>query len=426
MRLRGLVEGLALDSGQAYPQLAITTLRIWFFISASHAGIVATIFLEPKALTLLFVLLQYAYANRALRTALKALKSREMTATPTEEKMTQVKRGDGGSAIRRYIPRMDDVGTKWHPRAKAIAGIPHPIPYQGSKRQLASIIVGYLPASCERLIEPFAGSAAVSLAAAHLRKANRFLLNDAHAPLMQLWRQIIEDPDGLARQYRQLWQAQVGDERGFYDRVRARFNGSHSPADFLYLLARCVKAAIRYNSRGEFNNSPDNRRLGARPNTMAKHVLGASCLLRDRTVLTVGDYKMPLSDAGPNDVVYMDPPYQGVCNTHNHRYASPLDHSEYAEILAGLNDRRVPFIISYDGRTGEKTFGRPLPRSLGLQHIEIKVGRSTQATLLGRDHWTYESLYLSPALLAKLQPKRRKSEQLLFDLESYGEAGWAT
>lgn len=56
------------------------------------------------------------------------------------------------------------------------------------------------------------------------------------------------------------------------------------------------------------------------------------------------------------------------------------------------------FIVSYDGRTGDKTYGEPLPDSLGLTHIEVHVGRSTQATLLGRDHDTFESLCLSPAV----------------------------
>ena len=36
-----------------------------------------------------------------------------------------------------------------------------------------------------------------------------------------------------------------------------------------------------------------------------------------------------------------------------------------------------------------------MPETLGLVHIEVHAGRSTQATLLGRDHDTYESLYLS-------------------------------
>ena len=134
--------------------------------------------------------------------------------------------------------------------------VPHPIPYQGSKRNLAQVILSYLPARFTRLVEPFAGSAAISLAAAYRRQTDRFLINDRHEPLVALWREITERPDELADEYEELWRDQIGNERKFYDQVRTRFNKTHRPAAFLYLLARCVKAAIRYNGSGEFNNSP--------------------------------------------------------------------------------------------------------------------------------------------------------------------------
>jgi len=72
--------------------------------------------------------------------------------------------------------------------------------------------------------------------------------------------------------------------------VRDRFNRSHQPDDFLYLLARCVKAVIRYNAQGEFNNTPDNRRKGARPSEMQKRLAGTSELLRGKTRITAWDY----------------------------------------------------------------------------------------------------------------------------------------
>jgi len=40
-----------------------------------------------------------------------------------------------------------------------------------------------------------------------------------------------------------------------------------------------------------------------------------------------------------------------------------------------------------------------LPEHLNLIKIAIHAGRSSQATLLGRDDITIESLYLSPALV---------------------------
>ncbi|MDD5502606.1 MAG: DNA adenine methylase [Candidatus Thermoplasmatota archaeon] len=61
--------------------------------------------------------------------------------------------------------------------------IPHPIPYQGSKRNLADEILRYFPATVETLHEPFAGSAAISLAAATQKKVRRFHINDLNKPL---------------------------------------------------------------------------------------------------------------------------------------------------------------------------------------------------------------------------------------------------
>jgi len=292
-----------------------------------------------------------------------------------------------------YVPLTCNVAPR------PLAGVPHPIPYQGSKRQLARYIVSLFPQEARRLVEPFAGSAAVSLAAGHMRRVKRWVVNDLNRPLMDLWVEIVRRPDEISSKYARLWKAQRGREREYYDRVRDRFNAHHRPEDFLYLLARCVKAAIRYNSRGEFNNSPDNRRLGAAPETMRRHILGASALLNGRSVLSALDYRETLEAVKPGDVVYLDPPYQGVVNTHNHRYRHGVSFDEFVTALDGLRRRGIPFIVSYDGRTGSKRHGRPLPASLGLTHVEVRAGRSTQATLLGRDDHTFESLYLSPEIV---------------------------
>lgn len=285
--------------------------------------------------------------------------------------------------------------------------LPQPIPYQGSKRQLAPKILAHFPTTIARLVEPFAGSAAISIAVASRGAAKRFWINDAHQSLIDLWQEIIHRPEGLSGAYESLWRSQNGQEKAFFNDVRARFNESPNPSDFLYLLARCVKAAIRYNSNGEFNNTPDNRRKGARPVEMRQRILDVSQLLGPSTRLTSWDYKRVLRACRPNDLIYMDPPYQGVCGRRDQRYLPTVDHAEFCEELSALNFRGVPFVVSYDGRTGTKAFGQALPRSLGLVHLEINAGRSTQATLLGRSDVTYESLYLSPALVKS--PLRRKS-----------------
>jgi DNA adenine methylase len=282
--------------------------------------------------------------------------------------------------------------------------IPHPIPYQGSKRALASVITDYFPRDADRLVEPFAGSAAVSIAAAFYGEAKRFTLSDINRALIDLWREIIDRPEGIATGYERLWREQLGQERQFYDDARDCFNRTQRPDYFLYLLARCVKASVRYNPAGDFNQSPDNRRKGAEPSTMRARIIGASRLLKGKTELACADYKDALSNLTTRDIVYMDPPYKGVCGGKDKRYKGTLSFDEYifVDILRRLNARGVSFMVSYDGRTGEKTFGEALPQSLGLTRLEIEAGRSSQATLLGRDDITVESLYLSPALVDRL------------------------
>ncbi len=279
---------------------------------------------------------------------------------------------------------------------------PHPIPYQGSKRNLAKYILPFFPQDVDTLFEPFAGSAAISIATALHGKASQFHINDVNQPLIALWNEIINHPKKISEQYKLLWLKQQGNERKFYDFVRDEFNKTKRPDYLLYLLARCVKASVRYNAYGEFNQSPDNRRLGRNPKQMADDILSVSNLLSRKTTLSSTDYKDVLSLTKPTDLVYMDPPYQGVCSTGDPRYFSGIDFDELMRELEKLNNRNVPFILSYDGRTGGKSYGQSLPEEIGVYRLEINAGRSTQATLLGRDEVTIESVYLSNNLVEQL------------------------
>ena len=300
--------------------------------------------------------------------------------------------------------------------------VPHPIPYQGSKRSLAKYILPFFPQDVDILFEPFAGSAAISIATALQGKAKRFHINDVNQPLIVLWNEIINHPKKISEQYKHLWLKQHGNERKFYDFVRDEFNKTKQPDYLLYLLARCVKASVRYNANGDFNQSPDNRRLGRNPQQMTDDILSVSRLLIGKTTTSSTDYKKVLWLAKPTDLVYMDPPYQGVCATGDPRYFSGIDFDEFMQELKQLNKRNVPFILSYDGRTGKKSYGQSLPEELGMYRLEIDAGRSTQATLLGREDVTFESVYLSKNLVEQLgiEPihileKKKTRQPVLFE-----------
>ena len=292
-----------------------------------------------------------------------------------------------------------------------------PFQYQGSKRLIAPAILQKLRLAPDSvLVEPFAGSAAVSIRAAIEKRGRSFWINDTNEPLIDLWQAIIEDPDRLMNHYSELWHAQTNDPKRFYIEVRERFNDTHKPADFLYLLARAVKGAVRYNSAGQFNQSPDNRRLGTHPQTLAKRVRLISYVLKERTRLTSIDYREMPAFFEPGQVWYMDPPYEGVSSTRNSRYSRVVNRSKFENFLREIIDLRVPFVLSYDGQTGMKTYGSPLPTELGLERIEVDAGRSTSATLLGRMDRTTEVIYVSPELQGSVGYSESKLEQLAMSL----------
>ena len=124
-----------------------------------------------------------------------------------------------------------------------------------------------------------------------------------------------------------------------------------------------------------------------------------------------------LDSCTASDLVYMDPPYQGVSGQFNQRYLPKVNHDEFCTELEKLNEKGVMFAVSYDGRTGTKTYGPTLPRALNLTRLEICAGRSTQATLLGRSDVTYESLYLSPALMSATRKIKGDGEPIQLTLD---------
>lgn len=301
--------------------------------------------------------------------------------------------------------------------------LPHPIQYQGSKRNLAPVILPYLPKKVKRLVEPFAGTAAISIAAAARNISQVFWINDLNKPLIELLQLIVEYPEDIADAYTKIWYEQHHDSIEHYYQIREQFNRTHDPKYFLYLLARCVKGSVRYNADGLFNQSPDKRRKGTCPETMRKNIIGMSRLLKGKCSFSSLGYQELFHHIDHDDVVYMDPPYQGVCGDRDSRYYAGIVFPEFVNALAELNARHIAFLISYDGRKGEKTYGETLPQSLQLTKIELEAGRSTQATLLGRDEITIESLYLSPALLRQdIHPPtayiKPKGEQFML-LETY-------
>lgn len=285
--------------------------------------------------------------------------------------------------------------------------VPHIVQYQGSKRILAPQILRFMPKRFSRMIEPFAGTAAMTIAAAMENRADQYVVNDINAPLVGMLEEAIECPQRLLGNYARIWNEQFsftdGHVNHFY-KIRELFNaGETTPEKMLYILARCVKGSVRYGRDGNFNQSPDKRRHGTSPRKLAPNLMAVSRLLKGRTSFLSKDYREVLASARKGDVVYMDPPYQGVSDVRDNRYLSGVPFQEFVEALESLNNRGVDYLISYDGVCGGKEYGQDLPDDLGCKKYMLRAGLSTQATFLGRKEVTFEALYVSSGLLSNVE-----------------------
>ena len=296
---------------------------------------------------------------------------------------------------------------------------PHIVQYQGSKRNLAPQILRYFPQKFNRLIEPFAGMAAITIAVSKQRRAEQYVLNDLNEPLINILREAINNPQKLIEEYTKVWSEQINFEGGsvehFY-KIRKDFNdGNKSAANMLYLLARCVKGSVRYSSNGMFNQSPDKRRMGTNPKNLAPNVYMISSFLKGKTEFSSVDYREVTKMAKRGDIVYMDPPYQGVCTTRDSRYFSGICFDDFVECVDDLNSRGIDFVISYDGTCGEKQYGFDLPKELKLKKVMLNAGLSSQSLLLGKKEKTIEALYISPNL-SDITTSITEEQLLLFAL----------
>lgn len=280
--------------------------------------------------------------------------------------------------------------------------MPHIVQYQGSKRILAPQILRYMPERFDRLLEPFSGMAAISIAVASSNRCNAYIINDINEPLIKLLQEAIENPQKLIEAYTTVWSGQFNHKDGHiqhYYNVREKFNnGDKTAENMLYLLARCVKGSVRYGKAGNFNQSPDKRRHGANPQKLAVNLYDISQLLKGKATLLSQDYHKILEMALPGDIVYMDPPYQGVSNTRDNRYLAGVSFEEFVDALYVLNRKGIDYLISYDGECGGKEYGVELPKRLQCKKILLNAGLSSQATLLGKKQTTFEALYVSKGL----------------------------
>ena len=177
--------------------------------------------------------------------------------------------------------------------------------WAGGKFKLAPFIELNLPnQSRKRLIEPFAGSAAVSMAL----DFEAYLLNDTNPDLIGLFRILKEEKQQFIDYARSFFSTENNQETRFYE-LRERFNSSQESSErsalFVYLNRHAFNGLCRYNSKGMFNVPFGRYKSPYFPETEMLAFIEKAY----RIELMCGDFQAALAMADDDDVVYCDPPY---------------------------------------------------------------------------------------------------------------------
>jgi len=275
------------------------------------------------------------------------------------------------------------------------------IKWSGSKRYVAPELSKHIVKQ-KRYIEPFIGGGSML----PFRQIPKAVASDIIPELVNLWKQIKNNPELVAHEYQTRWDRLQTEGHSVYYEVRDNFNKTKNEFDFLFLTRTCVNGLIRYNTNGEFNNSIHKNRPGINPKSFKEILLKWSYFIKE-VEFRKCDYRETLADANKNDFVFLDPPYGGTKD----RYTkTEFNLQDFYNELERLNAVGAKWILTFDGTAGNREYDYQLPKELYKHKSEIKTGNSpfTKSMRTSIDA-VYESVYFNFQTTAELRSNVSKN-----------------
>lgn len=279
------------------------------------------------------------------------------------------------------------------------------IKWTGSKRSQAEEIIKHFPQEMDVYYEPFCGGCSMLrhlLDNRNIIRVNRFECSDLNADLIALWNCIKNEPEAVSEHYRKLWTEMKstddrGEKREYFNKVRARYNKTRNPLDFMFIMRTTTNGMPRFAKTPvirdgkeyyNFNNSFHITRDGIQPETLDNIIREWSEILNENNVQFIHRSYDTINPT-EYDFVYMDPPYAGTKGI----YFSQFDTQHLFEFIREL---KAPYAMSYDGISGEVDNTYAVPEDLYDEHLYILSGNSSFKRTIGKssDSIVYESLYI--------------------------------
>ena len=211
--------------------------------------------------------------------------------------------------------------------------------------------------------------------------------------LINLWNEIKNNPDEVAKQYELMWNELNIDEdkerkKQYFYMVRDRYNKEHSPYDFMFIMRTTTNGMPRYNKNGEFNNSFHVTRNGIKPSSLYKIIKEWSTVLNKYNVEFVHQEYSKIQTK-ENDFIYLDPPY---ANTKGMYYGA----INYEELWNWMSKQSCDYMLSFDGKSTTEDMTYEVPDYLYSKHEYLYSGNSSFRRVIGKSNKEYieESLYM--------------------------------
>jgi DNA adenine methylase len=263
------------------------------------------------------------------------------------------------------------------------------IKWTGSKRRQARQIIAQVPRRIEIYYEPFLGGGSVftQLLDSDI-EVRRFECSDYCEPLIELWKLVTDDPQGLVVEYAKNWRMLQSYGADHFKSIRREFNIGGNPHDLFFLLRTCRTGHVRFNQAGAFNGGFHEGNAGMAPEKVERLVKEWQRRLANKDVrFTVRDYRQ--ITAKPGDVLYLDPPYE----TGEGRYYSGL--FDFDELFGWLRAQPCSYYLSLNGFLGGADRRLNVPTDLYDEQLLIENGQNSIDHIAGREaRRVTESLYI--------------------------------
>ena len=236
-----------------------------------------------------------------------------------------------------------------------------PIYYMGSKKKLIKKgLIELFPKNINKFIEPFGGSAIVSMNT----QANIYFISDIDNNLVDLYKlfkyneanTIINhinnriDEYGLARERTKRNKfkdkEKIEKYKQAYMNFRKHYNENKNVLDFYTLMFYSFSQQFRFNSKGDFNMPYGTDCFSKTNEEYIKN--GCNFFNKDTVCIGKSDFRTINIDLlDENDFIYLDPPYLNTTATYNENGGWTIqDENDLYELCEKLNDKHINFGLS--------------------------------------------------------------------------------